>query len=70
MKWWGLVTWLTALALAQAHTGAQGPSSCTLECMKVYTLHHKEFEQVTIAHKTASRIFVILSIMEIPDGSI
>ena len=32
---------------APAHTGAQGPSSCTLECMKVYTLHHKEFEQVT-----------------------
>ena len=47
MKCWGPVTWLTLAALAQAHTGAPGPSSCTLECMKVYTLHHKEFEQVT-----------------------
>ena len=51
MKWWGPVTWLTILALANAkdqpHTGPSGPSSCNLECMKVYTLHHKEFEQVT-----------------------
>ena len=75
MKWWGPVTWLTVLALAlargQTHTGGpggSGPSSCNLECMKVYTLHNKEFEQVTRTHCVARQKLNVAHQVSLCDG--